>query len=295
MVTPQETTATLLNKVQQFLAPKGVHSPRWDAEVMLAHALGCKRLDLYLRFHEPVPPAALDAMRSMTRRRAQREPLQYIVGQVAFGPLVLQCDARALIPRPETEYLCEQAVSCARAACVLPARILDLGTGTGAIALYMAHSLPQAQVLGIDKSSVALDLARSNAAQLGLAGRVGWLCSDWFTELAQEPGSGWDIILANPPYLTEQEWLEASDEVRVHEPKSALVAPDQGLQDLVQLLHQAGAYLAPAGVLWLEMGLGQATFLHDRALQAGFVEVQVLPDLNRQERFLKAVWPGPKC
>ncbi len=271
----------IIKKTTDFFASKGVESPRLQAELLIGHALGLKRMQLYLQFERLMQESDLEKIRPLVKRRAAREPLQYILGTVEWGDLQLKVDRRALIPRPETELLLEQVE--ARYANP-PARILDMGTGSGALALALAKRYPAAVVWAVDQSRDALSLARENAAATGLADRVHWVESNWFT--AVPPGEVFDLIVSNPPYLTTEEVAEAEPEVRCHEPASALQAEDAGCRDLFVLLEGAGAYLAPGGWLGLETGVAQHARLAQRASALGWEAFASVRDLTDRDRFV---------
>lgn len=271
----------IVRKTTDFFTAKGIPSARLDAEVLVAHALGLKRMDLYLQFERPLSDADLDAIRPLVKRRGQREPLQHILGETDFFDLKLKTDRRGLIPRPETELLLELVTkSCATA----PARILDLGTGTGAIALALAKFWPESTVVAVDRSPEALALARENAQKLSLADRVEFRESDWFSALAGEPPFA--LIVSNPPYLTAAEVAEAEPEVRDHDPRGALVAERDGRADLESIIRGAPALLAPCGLLALETGIAQHAELTAFATPFGYTAVESKRDLTDRERFL---------
>lgn len=278
------TVLEIIKKTTDFLAAKGVESARLNAELLIGHALERKRMQLYLEFERPLTEAELERIRPLVRRRAQREPLQYIVGETEFCGLRLAVDRRALIPRPETELLVEH-VRRVRGE-TSPSRILDLGTGSGAIALALAAALPTAAVVAVDRSPEALELARSNAARTGFAGRVTWVVSDWFEAV---PPDAYDVVVSNPPYLTAEETEQASPEVRDFEPRSALAAADEGCADLVRIIAAAPRYLAPGGLLALETGIAQHARLLPLARESGFSQVESHLDLTGRERFILAV------
>ena len=273
----------IVKKTTDFLSAKGVENPRLNAELLIGHALSLSRMQLYLQFERPVTEPELEKIRPLVKRRSQREPLQYILGETEFFHLKLKTDRRALIPRPETEHLCELITQRLPAP---PATILDLGTGSGAIALGLAAFYPNAAVTALDVSEAALDLARENAGALGLAGRLRLLRSDWFTAL--EPGTRFELIVANPPYLTEQETAAAMPEVRGHEPLVALASGADGLAALTRIITEAPRFLVETGLLALETGLDQQTVLREQAAAAGFTRVESLRDLTDRERYLLA-------
>jgi release factor glutamine methyltransferase len=278
------TVLEIIKKTTDFLAAKGVESPRLNAELLIGHALGRKRMQLYMEFERPLSEVELEKIRPLVRRRALREPLQYIVGDTEFCGLRLLVDRRALIPRPETELLVEHVQRCRASS--LPGRILDLGTGSGAIALALAAAFPAATVVAVDRSAEGLELARRNAALTGLEARVTLLESDWFEAV---PVEAFDVVVSNPPYLTEDETDQTAPEVRDFEPRSALAAADEGTADLVRIIAQAPRYLAPGGLLALETGIAQHARLLPLLRAAGFGQVDSHPDLTGRERYLLAV------
>ncbi len=277
------TVLEVIKKTTDFFAAKGIESPRLNAELLVGHALALKRMQLYMLFERPLTAAELESIRGLVRRRGQREPLQYILGEAEFFGLKLKVDRRALIPRPETERLLELVTERQAQP---PATILDLGTGSGAIALGLAKLYPQALVTAVDLSDEALALAGENAAACGLAARVTLLRSDWFAELPA--AARFDLIVANPPYLSAEETAQTAPEVQGHEPLNALTAPDGGLADLRRILAAAPRFLATGGLLALETGIAQHAELARLALEAGFKRTESRPDLTGRDRFLLA-------
>jgi release factor glutamine methyltransferase len=286
----------IIKKTTDFFASKGVESPRLNAELLIGHALGLKRMQLYLQFERLLAEAELEKIRPLVRRRALREPLQYILGETEWYGLKLKTDKRALIPRPETELLMEFAVKAAKRPEVEgvpaggPTRILDLGTGTGALALALAKEFPEAKVTAVDASEDALALAKENAVALGLSGRVTFLKSDWFSAVPEsnEAAERFELIVSNPPYLTEAEVAEAEAEVRAFEPVSALIAADAGAADLRTIIAGAPAFLSEGGVLALETGIAQHADLLAACAAAGFARSESRQDLTGRDRFVVA-------
>lgn len=276
-----QTLLEVLQKTEAYFVQKGLAQPRLNAQLLLAGTLGLKRLELYLRFEQPLTEAQLAVLRERVKRRAAREPLQYILGETGFRELILACDPRALIPRPETEELVSLVL--ARLPADAPLRVIDLGTGTGAIALSLAKERPAWSVTAVDLSADALALARDNAARNGLADRVTFVRSDW---LAAVPAGRFDAIVSNPPYLTDAELACAEPEVRGHEPHTALVAPADGRADLEQILRQALPRLAPGGLLALETGIAQHAELAAQAAALGYAESSSHKDSSDFDRFL---------
>jgi release factor glutamine methyltransferase len=279
------TVLEIIKKTTEFFAARGIESPRLNAELLVGRGLGLGRMQLYLQFERPLTPAELETIRPLVRRRGQREPLQYVLGETDFFGLTLKTDRRALIPRPETERLVELIVTRPWAA--PPAQILDLGTGTGAIALALAKHFPEARVTAVDRSAEALALAVENAEKTGLRERVTLLESDWFGALPA--GELFDLIVANPPYLSAAETAETATEVRGFEPHTALTAEgDDGLGDLRRIIAQARTYLRSDGLLALETGIAQHAELLALASAAGFSRALSERDLSGRDRYVLA-------
>jgi release factor glutamine methyltransferase len=277
------TLLDVIKRTTEFFAARRVESPRLNAELLIGHALGLRRMQLYLQFERPLTEAELEKIRPLVRRRSQHEPLQYVVGETEFHGLRLKVDRRALIPRPETEQLVELVVgNCATP----PARVLDLGTGTGAIALAFAQHFAEASVTAVDVSSEALALAAENADSTGLVGRVRFLQGNWFDGVQRD--ERYDLIVANPPYLSAQEVEAAPAEVREFEPALALVSGEEGLADLLTILRQAAQYLTAGGLLAMETGPGHHTALGEAATANGFSRTESHRDLAGRDRFFLA-------
>ena len=274
------TVLDIIQRTTDFFRTKGIETPRLDAELLLSHVLGLKRMDLYLQFERPLTGEDLEKLRRLVRRRGTREPLQHIVGDLEFANVVLKTDRRALIPRPETEELVEIIGS---ALSEPPARIADLGTGTGAIAIALADRFTNAQVLAVEISSEAAALARENVAASGVGDRVRVTEGHWREALAK---SEFDLIVSNPPYLSEEEVASAQPEVRDFEPRGALVAGNAGTAALEEIIRLAPSVLAPGGLLALETGADQHEYLLGVAGDAGFATRRSLKDLSGRDRFL---------
>lgn len=278
-----QTIREVLERTEAFFAKAGLETPKVEAGWLLAGALKCKRLDLFLQADRPLTAAELDKLRPMVKRRAAGEPLQYILGFAEFHNLSLPVAPGVLIPRPETEGLVELVLK--RLDGKPAPKLVDLGTGSGAIAFALASALPDAKVLAIDASPAALQHARQSAESLGLRDRVAFRKGDWLQGLEIQA----DAIISNPPYLTREEWQNARPEVRNHEPESALVAADDGMADLKTILQTAGACLVPGGFVALETGIHHGPPLRAFALEHGWRDVDVLQDDNLRDRYLIAV------
>lgn len=277
------TVLEIIKRTTGFLEKRGVEGARRNAELLIGHALNLKRMQLYLQFERPLTEPELGKIRPLVKRRGNREPLQYITGETDFSGLRLKVDCRALIPRPETEYLIELVLGRVTSP---PAAILDLGTGSGAIALVLATRYPAATVTGVDESAEALTLARENSEALGLATRVSFIQSDWFTALPAD--IRYQLIVANPPYLSDAEVAEAQPEVKDFEPLAALSAGTNGAADLMQILREAQPRLASGGLLACETGIAQHAQLQPLAAELGYLRIESLRDLTGRERYLLA-------
>jgi release factor glutamine methyltransferase len=280
---PPLSVLEVVRKTSEFLASKGVESARLNSELIVGHALNLPRMRLYIEFERAVSEPELASMREMVRRRGRREPIQYILGFAEFHGLRLRADPRALIPRPETEFLVETLLGRLASP---PARILDLGTGGGAIALALAQAYPDARVTAADSSEEALALAGENAAAAGLSARVEFVASDWFASLPK--GGRYDLIVSNPPYLSADEVAAAAPEVRNFEPARALSSGGAGFADIAAIIAGAPAFLAEGGLLALETGPGHHGLAAGAAAAAGLSATESLRDLAGRDRYFLA-------
>ena len=276
------TIREIKERTEAFFKKKSVPNAKLDTDILIAHSLGIKRLDIYLDLDRPLTEAQLTDLRSLVKRRASREPLQYIIGNTEFYGLTLKVDPRALIPRHETEELIELIVERLKAP---PKRVLDLGTGSGAIALALASRYSDAEVTATDQSEGAITLAKENALALNLSSRVTFIKGNWFEPL--DEGARFDLIVSNPPYLTEAEMQTAEPEVIDHEPHSALASGQEGLDDLGLLFKSVPKYLAEGGLLALETGIGQADAIKAMASKVS-LHGQSVEDLSERPRFFFA-------
>jgi release factor glutamine methyltransferase len=268
------TAREALSAACDALAAAGVDSPRLDAEVMLADATGLGRSALLADGDEGIDPAAARRFGAMVRRRIRREPVAYILGRKGFRRIELAVDRRVLIPRPETELLVEVALE------LRPDTVLDVGTGSGAIALAIADELRGASVVGVDTSAAAIDVARENAERLGFGNedRV------TFEPLSGNPPQRWvkrqQLVVANLPYVPDGDWSALAPEIRDYEPKEALLGGRDGLDHIRALLT------APpdCNAIALEVGVGQAATVEGLMRDAGFVATERRLDLAGIER-----------
>ena len=257
---------------------------------MLARVLNVGRLDLYLQFDRPLDPRELGAFKGLLVRRASREPLQYVLGSTAFRELDLRTDSRALIPRPETEILVGEVLAWASQQGAHLTGV-DIGTGSGAIALSLLKEGPFQMLVGTDPSRDALDLARENALSLGLAERIEFREGSLFESLQE--GERFDVVISNPPYVREGERDSLQAEVRDWEPSEALFAGPKGLDILFPLVRGAPAFLKAGGLLAMEVGDGQGVEVA-RAMEdtGAFRKVSIHPDLTGRGRVALGVASG---
>jgi release factor glutamine methyltransferase len=270
------TVLKLLRWTADYFNGRDIDSPRLAAELLLAETLGLDRVGLYLNFERPLQADELTAYRERVRRRARREPLAYILGRTEFWSLPFKVTPAVLIPRPDSELLVEVALPLLAGA----ARVLDVGTGSGALAIALAHERPEWMVTAIDLSPEALAVAAENARSNGVAERVHCLSGD----LAVLPGGPFDLVVANPPYIPSGDLAALMPEVRDFEPHLALDGGRDGLEAYRALTRQAGAVLAPGGWLLVEVGLGQVANVQELFAAAGLTEIFTARDLAGIER-----------
>jgi release factor glutamine methyltransferase len=274
--TERLTIAEVLRRSAEDLAEAGSERPRLDAERLLGHAVGLDRIGLYMHLDRPLSAAEGERARGLVARRGAHEPLQYVLGEWGFRRLTLGVDPRALIPRPETETVVERCLAAIEG--LDEPRVLDVGTGTGAIALAIADEHPDARVTGIDVSEDALALARENVARTGLA--VELRLHDLFAGL---PGRDWDLVVSNPPYVRTDELRRLAREVVEWEPEVALVARGQ----TEVLVREAAVVLRPGGALVLETHDDGAAALATLLADHGYREIAVTEDLAGRERVVE--------
>lgn len=267
MATAPLSIGEVLRRSTAYLAEKGSPSPRLDADLLLAHALGMERIQLYTDSERPLTPPELDRARELVGRRGRREPMAYLTGRRAFRRLQLEVVPGVLVPRPETEVLVEWALTVAPEG----GSVLDWGTGSGAVALALADEGPQLRVTALDRSPEALAVAAANDA----AGAVEWVRSDGFAAVA---GRRFDAIVANPPYLSPADLAAAPPELRF-EPEAALVAGPSGMEAIAAIASEAPAHLEPGGWVLIEVGDGQAGAAEALLAGAGLVDVGHRDDL----------------
>ena len=271
----------IINKTTPYLDKAGVASPRLTIELLLAHVLKKKRLQLYLEFERDLDAATLEILRGLVKRRVAGEPLQYVTGEAEFCGLKLAVDRRVLIPRPETELLVE--IVAARK----PATVVDVGTGSGCIALALAQRLPAAEVTAVDMSSDALAVAKANAGRYDFKNFTRLLEGDLLSIFPD--GFTVDAIVSNPPYIASGDSAQLPREVKDFEPAQALFAGVDGLEVIRRLILEAKRFLSPNGFVALEIGAGQCAAVAKLLESAGYKVAQVEKDLQGHERVIVAV------
>ena len=281
------TVKRILDWTTEHLKQRGSESPRLDAEILLAHSRGCRRIDLYTRYGEVLTDHQRSVMRNLVRRRANAEPVAYLVGTKEFYSLPFNVTPDVLIPRPETETLVLEAVELAKASPAAKLRLLDLCTGSGCIAVAAAHACPKFDVVAADLSEAALAIARKNAVLNDVADRIEFRAGDLFESFSA--GESFDIIVSNPPYVADEDELPA--DIRLHEPMLALRAGPEGLNVLKRIAQDAPSRLNPGGHLLLELDPSQAEPVAD-LLRTSFREVRFVKDLAGMTRFVHAAGKG---
>ena len=283
----------LIKTTTDFFTEKKVDEPRISAELLLAHVLSKSRLDLYLHYNRPVYQDELERFRVLCRQRLEGRPVQYILGEQHFYGLQFQVDERVLIPRPETELLVEHAfelLGFSSRGGAREARVLDIGTGSGCIALTMAKLCPNLQVTAVDCSPRALEVARLNAAKLGVESQVSFILADMLSEHFVDglPGPVYDLVISNPPYIPRDEWEGLQREVRHFEPEVALTTPS-GMECYRALSALAPGLLLPGGRLCLELHADAAELVSELMAGQGFSSITVLKDYSQHDRVISGV------
>jgi release factor glutamine methyltransferase len=261
------------------LGESGVPSPRVDAEILVSEVLGITRSELYADGRE-VSDDEVGRLESLAERRRAREPLAYILGEWGFRGLNLKADGRALIPRPETEVVVERCLVHVRD--IPEPRVLDVGVGSGAIALSIADEHPGAKVVGVDYCASALSLAEENRARTAVDGRVQLLKSDLLDEVAGQ----FDLVVSNPPYVSPDEYEGLQPEIRLYEPRKAVIGVEVG----AEIAREARSVLVPGGWIVLECGDGHGAHLAAELEVFGYTDVVQTPDLAGRDRVVEGRW-----
>ena len=280
------TVLEAIQKSTEFLAKKGVESPRLQTELLLAHLLKMPRMKLYLNFERVLTPAETDALRELIKRRSQREPLQHIVGSTSFCGFEIAVNRHSLVPRPETELLAELGWQFLSTINSQLSTALDFGTGTGCIAIALAVKCPNAKIIATDISADALTLATQNAARNKIAERIEFLQGDGFAALPKD--ERFDLIISNPPYIPSAEIETLQPEVRDFDPHAALDGGADGLDFYRRLAAEARSFLKTNGKIMLEFGDGQADTIKKIFENEKWIVEAVKEDYSQRARVLAA-------
>jgi release factor glutamine methyltransferase len=282
------TILEALNWATDYLRDHGIDHPRLNAELLLACSIHLSREELYIRLHEQVMEEEIKTLEGLIQRRGSGEPLQYILGHQEFWSIDLTVDPRVLIPRPETEHLVEESLSIlAKISSKKIPSVLELGTGSGAIAISLSKEVKNIFLVATDLSGDALMVAKENAKQAGVSDKIGFVKGDLLNPF--HPGETFDLILSNPPYISDSEISDLSREVRDHEPLIALNGGKDGLEFYRKLISQAPSYLEKEGWFLLEVGSNQASSVSEMVeAGGGFQRLERVKDLSGIERVVKA-------
>lgn len=273
-----DTALSAVKAAEARLVAMGIDTARLDAEILMAHVLGCRRMTLYSRSDLGLSPPQRDEFEQLVVRRLLKEPVAYLTGDQEFWSLTFKVTPDTLIPRPDTETLVEAVLS--RQPTSASGRLLDLGTGTGCILLSLLHELPAMTGVGADISDGALRVATANAQHLKLADRAALVFSNWFENIE----GLFEIIVSNPPYIPSADIGGLMADVRDYEPMSALVGGEDGLDPYRLIASEAPKYLSAGGLLAVEVGIGQAKAVSDLFRSNGFSEVGIQADLGGIDR-----------
>jgi release factor glutamine methyltransferase len=280
------TVLEAIQKSAEFLAKKGVESPRLQTELLLAHLLKMPRMKLYLNFDRVLSSAETDALRELIKRRGLREPLQHITGSTSFCGHEITVNRHVLVPRPETEMLAELGWQFLSTINHQPSTCLDFCTGSGCIAIALAAKCPEAKIVATDISSEALVLAKENAARNQVADRIEFRQGDGFAALAN--GAQFDLIVSNPPYIPSAEIATLEPEVRDFDPRAALDGGADGLEFYRLIAAQAPAFLKPGGKIMVEFGDGQSEAIRKIFEAEKWIVEAVKEDYSQRARILIA-------
>jgi release factor glutamine methyltransferase len=284
---PEWTLIKLIQWATAYFDRHGIDSPRTTAEILLAHAIDAKRIDLYLRYDQPLNSDELNCFKTLIKRRTNREPVAYIVGHKEFWSIELEVNRNVLIPRPETECLVEKALESLAADSDPGSKsILELGTGSGAIIVALASENFRHSYLGTDISGDAVAVARRNALRHGLGEKIRFMVADWFAALDAK-AAVFDLIVSNPPYIRSGDLKRLQPEINVHEPAAALDGAQDGLRSLRHIIQSAYLYLKPGGALLLEMGHDQQAPLKQIIGACGrYEDVRFYKDYSGHDRIV---------
>jgi release factor glutamine methyltransferase len=278
------TIQKLLNWITEYFTQKGIDSPRLSGELLLSHVLKLSRIELYTLFDRVVEQDKLDILRGMVKRCGSHEPLAYLIGRCEFYSLSFKITPDCLIPRPETELLVERAIEFLRKRTGTQ-QVLDLCTGSGCIAIAIAKNYKDCLVTATDICDKALAIAAENAAAMKLSDKIRYLCGDLFAPLIEGIESKFDLIVSNPPYVSETEFAKLEPNVRDYEPRRALYGGVDGLDVYRRILNQAGDFLKPDGALMMEIGYAQGPAIRELIESSGqFAPARIEKDLSKNDR-----------
>jgi release factor glutamine methyltransferase len=287
------TVRELMKSAIEHLQRKGFEDARLNVELLLAHALDLQRIQLYLHFDKPLKSEELKQFRTLYERRLKREPVQYIIGSTNFMGLHFIVDSRVLIPRPETETLIEQAMLlCQNYPSDAPIQVLEVGTGSGNIAVSLAKYIKHAYVTAIDISQEALIVAEKNARLHSVDSQIHFSLIDVFDRSEELFRERFDLLVSNPPYVPKDEWEQLHAEVRDFEPSVAVTDGKDGFQFYHRLIGIIPDILKPGGGILLEVGFSQAEKVAHELINAGVDQLQIANDLQGVPRVVSGIWTG---
>ncbi|HOV99414.1 MAG: peptide chain release factor N(5)-glutamine methyltransferase [Bacteroidetes bacterium] len=286
----QWTLRELMRTAIDYLAEKGFDEARLTVELLLSHVLNLQRIELYTNFDRPISQKELIIFRTLFARRLKHEPVQYIVQSAFFMGLQFEVDSQVLIPRPETETLVEEVLLECKKRFPDPLRVLDVGTGSGNIAISVAKYAPNANVTAIDINPEALIVAHGNAQRHQVVSRIEFLQADIF-QLKDELKYEYDVIVSNPPYVSVDEWETLQPEVRNFEPRHAITDDGNGFSFYKQLLILSDRLLKPDGLFAVEVGFGQSPHVELLLSSAGYIDITSVYDLQKIPRVIRARKP----
>ncbi len=288
------TIQKLLNWTSEYLTNKSVDSPRLSAELLLSHALGLKRIELYAQFDKQVPQQQLDMLHDLVKRAGLHEPVAYLTGKTEFYSLELEITGDCLIPRPETELLVQRAIEFLRTRSGIQ-YICDLCTGSGCIAVAIAKNVPDARVTATDISAAALAVAARNVEKHRLKEHIRLLCGDLFEPLIKQLDvNQFDLVVCNPPYVSTAEYENLDKNVKDYEPESALLAGEDGMDIYRRIIEKVEDVLKPGAVLMLEIGYAQGTAVREMLEESrSFAQIKIEKDLHDNDRIVSVTKLSP--
>ena len=278
------TVLEAINLSTEFLEKKEIESPRINAELLLAHALNCKRLDLYLSYDRPLNEDEVKLYREFIRRRIKSEPLQYIIGKVEFYGIEFNVNPSVLIPRQETEILVETIINSVNKDGSL--KILDVGVGSGNISISLAKHLPYSKITATDISEQALETAKANAEMNNVLEKINFIKHDI---LSHNLNDEFDIVVSNPPYISREEFPQLKDELKVYEPQNALTDFSDGLNYYRIISSKAKEFVKSKGKIFFEVGQGQVEDVKKILAENNFNEISIVKDYLKIDRVISGV------